>query len=107
MEARLQGTIRVTDQCTFVDSGDFTLLLVWPADRTTWDADDQRVTLASLDGETVTWSDGDRMIVGGGGSSASELGLSPEQHVARMEWVAAPDSRCPAEHVWIVGEPSQ
>jgi hypothetical protein len=105
MEARAVGTLHITDTCVFLEeAGDELVLLVWPADRTTWHAATQTITLADLDGSTVTLRDGDRVALGGGGDSEAESGVSGEEWVSRTEWVAPPASSCPLDSRWFVGE---
>lgn len=107
MEAQLEGTMRITGDCAFVESADFDLLLVWPADRTTWNPTEQSATLTSSDGTSVTWRDGDRVSMGGGASSPADDAMTGSDWVSQREWVAQPNLDCPLEHFWIVGEDAQ
>jgi hypothetical protein len=51
--ARTEGTLRITDTCVFLDGPSGPELLVWPADRTTWNAQTRAITFANFDGSTV------------------------------------------------------
>lgn len=105
MEALAAGTLRITESCVFLEeAGDDLLLLVWPADRTTWSADPPGVTIRNLDGTSVTLRDGDRISLGGGGDSLAEGGVSGVEWVRRTVWVAPPALTCPLDARWFVGE---
>ena len=95
MEALTTGTLRITDECVVVldmAAGD-AVLLVWPADRTTWDAGTGTIRLRSLTGIAVTLRNGAQISLGGGGGIVTE-------------WIAFPAPSCPIEPYWIVGEPA-
>ena len=79
------------------------VLLVWPADRTTWDAESGTVTFANFDGGTASAGDGTRVVLGGGGDSNDEAGTTTEDWLAGMTWVAPPDATCPLDARWWVG----
>jgi hypothetical protein len=68
-------------QLSLEEAGNDLLLLVWPADRTTWNGEEHAVTLENLDGSAVTLRDGDRVSLGGGGDSVAESGVSGEEWV--------------------------
>ncbi|MBA2373621.1 MAG: hypothetical protein H0V74_05405 [Chloroflexi bacterium] len=105
MEALAAGTLRITESCVFLEeAGDDLLLLVWPADRTTWSADPPGVTIRNLDGTSVTLRDGDRISLGGGGDSLAEGGVSGVEWVRKTVWVAPPALTCPLDARWFVGE---
>lgn len=104
-EALATGTLHITDTCVFLEeAGDDLSVLIWPADRTTWDPDQRAITLKNLDGSTLSMRDGDRVRLGGGGDSVTESGVSGQEWVARTEWVAPPASSCPMDARWFVGE---
>lgn len=104
MEARLEGTLQITDECALVESGRHRLLLLWPADRTTWDSAEQAVTLEDLDGTSVTWGKGSYVVLSGGGVSAAERGVAEEEWLAHTPWVAEPSLNCQTTGWWIVGQ---
>jgi hypothetical protein len=101
--ARDEGTLRITDTCVTLERAGEVQLLFWPADRTTWDGVARAVTFENFDGTVVTVSDGDDVVLGGGGDSELESGRSGEEWVDGMEWVAPPDTSCPLETRWGVG----
>ncbi len=102
--ARTEGTLRITDTCVFlVERGGGPVLLVWPADRTTWDAGARTITFANFDGTSVSVGDGMRVVLMGGGGGSSESGIAPEVWLAGMTWVARPVAGCPVDPHWGVG----
>lgn len=104
MEALTGGTLRLAEDCAFLDTGDEDMLLVWPADRTTWNPDGRTVTLEDFNGDRGTGGDGDAIRVGGGGSTVDEGAAPGDEWVERIDWVSAPDESCPTDSRWIVGE---
>lgn len=99
MEARMTGTLRLTENCALLDTRGEDVLLVWPADRTTWNPDERTATLENVrNDETGTAGDGDRVAMGGG---APSLG---EGWVDDIEWVSPPGPSCPTTAPWFVGE---
>lgn len=104
--ARNEGTLRITDTCVTLERLGEVTLLTWPADRTTWDERSRTITFENFDGTTVTVADWDVVVVGGsGGGSESEAegGLSAEEYLDRIDWVAPPASSCPLDSWWGVG----
>jgi hypothetical protein len=101
--ARTEGTLRITDACVFLDTPGGRSLLVWPADRTTWDAQTRTITFANFDGSTVSAGDGTAVVLGGSGDSMEESGMTIEAWLARTPWVARPADSCPLESRWWVG----
>ena len=101
--ARTEGTLRITDACVFLDTPGGRSLLVWPADRTTWDAQASTITFTNFDGSTVSAGDGTAVILGGSGDSSEESGTTSQEWLARTPWVAAPAASCPFESSWWVG----
>lgn len=109
--ARNEGTLRITDACVYLeDPGGDLWLLTWPADRTTWSEESRSITFenfAAFDGTIVTVGDGDPVVLGGGGSSEAESGISGEEWVRRVDWVAPPAPSCSLDrrfHVGVVGD---
>jgi hypothetical protein len=101
--ARTEGTLRITEECVHVEwRGELTFLF-WPADRTLWDAASRAITFRNFDGTFATVSDGDTVVLGGGGDSAAESGLTGEQWVSSMRWVAPPAASCSLDQRWAVG----
>jgi hypothetical protein len=101
--ARTEGTLRIADACVFLDQPGGPSLLVWPADRTTWDGTSRTVTFANFDGSPVSARDGTTVVLGGSGDSNSESGTTTEAWLARTSWVAPPAASCPVESRWWVG----
>jgi len=101
--ARSEGTLRITDTCVFLDQPGGPSLLVWPADRTTWNGQTRTITFANFDGTTVSARDGTPVVLGGSGDSNDASGTTTEAWLARTPWVAPPAASCPAESRWWVG----
>lgn len=101
--ARTEGTLRITDACVFLNTPGGPRLLVWPADRTTWDAQTRTITFANFDGSTMSAGDGTPVVLGGSGDSNDESGTTTEAWLARTRWVAPPAASCPVESRWWVG----
>lgn len=112
MDALTVGTIRITDTCVYLEEGGDDVaegeagergatnqvLLIWAANWTRWDPDDEAVLYAPFGNAPVRLRDGDRVSLGGGGASADEGGIGQQR------WVNPPDPSCPTGHVWVVGE---
>lgn len=103
-EALIEGSLRVGDRCVLLDERGEDVLLIWPADRTRWDADSGTITFESTGGEIVTLGDGDHVAFGGGGSSVEEGGQSAGEFVAGLDWVSPPAPECVLETRWFVNE---
>ena len=104
---RAEGTLRITDACVYLGwpPGELTLLF-WHADQVTWNEEARAITFENFDGSVVTVGDGDHVVLGGsGGGSDSEAegGISGEEFVRRMDWVAPPASSCSLDRWWGVG----
>jgi hypothetical protein len=102
--ARAEGTLLIADACVYLVFRGRDTLLFWPADRTRWNEQARTITFSNFDGTVATASDGDAVVLGGGGDSAAESGVSGREWVSRMVWVAPPDPTCSAEVRWGVGE---
>lgn len=103
-EALIEGSLQVGDQCVLLDERGTDVLLVWPADRTSWDAESETITFLLPTGEIVILGDGDRVVLGGGGSSVEEDGKSAGEFVAGLDWVSPPAHECVADTRWFVNE---
>jgi hypothetical protein len=79
------------------------VLLVWPQNRTIWTPEGATVSFLLGEGQWVTFTDGDRVTFGGGGSSVNEGGLAADDWVASIVWVAEPDPACVTDTRWFVG----
>lgn len=102
--ARTEGVMRITDTCTFLAERGGPVLLLWPADRASWDAVGRTITFENFDGTTVTVRDEDIVALGGGGGSSSESGVSVDVWLAQTHWVAQPPASCPLDPYWRVGD---
>jgi hypothetical protein len=101
--ARTEGTLHITDDCAFLDTAGGPVVLVWPADRTAWNAEAQTITFTNFDGSTVSVGDGASVVLGGSGDGATESGTTVEAWLARTPWVARPAPSCPLDSWWSVG----
>jgi hypothetical protein len=101
--ARTEGTLRITDACVFLVTPDGPTMLVWPADRTIWDAQVSSITFTNFDGSTVSAGDGTAVVLGGSGDSSDESGTTSQEWLAATPWVAPPAASCPVESWWWVG----
>lgn len=103
-QALANGTLRVTADCVTVETSEENTLLVWPADRTQWDSDRRNVLFRTSSNDWVRLKSGDRVIVGGSGSSATETGITGDEWLARMDWISEPAKSCPMNTRWSVAE---
>ena len=104
-QARTGGVLRITADCVLLENlVGRASLLAWPADRTTWDAEELAVVFESEDDGTLRLKDGDQIIVGGGGSLVEEGGLSGPEWIQSLEWVAKPAASCPLDARWTVSD---
>ena len=105
MDALSTGVLRVTERCVVLETaGGESELLVWPADRTRWNAADGTIGFAHPEWSWLTLRDGEAVSFGGGGDSAAEGGVSGAEWAASVDWVAPPDPSCPMETRWYVSE---
>lgn len=94
-------TVRITDQCVFMTENnekDERTLLVWAADRATWNEDAATITYEDSDG-SVTIADGDRVNISGGYRHFESF----QELVASIEWVSPPAEACRTTEFWDVG----
>lgn len=103
-EALIEGTLRVTPECVLLDERGEDVLLIWPADRTRWNAPSRTISFTTGEGRTVTLSDGDPVAFGGGGSGVEEGGRPPAEFLAATEWVAEPRASCVTDTRWFIDE---
>jgi hypothetical protein len=101
---RLEGRLVITDTCVFVErtNGD-QFLLLWPADRSAWDADTRTITFRNVDETIAAMKDGDQVVLGGGGDSREKSGATFDDWLARLRWVAQPGAGCLPDQWWVVG----
>lgn len=104
MDARNEGVLRITDQCTFLERGGERSLLAWPAERTRWNAGAASISFRTRSGNEVTVRDGDEIVLGGGGSSRAEGGGTGAEWASRLTWVSPPDASCLVDFRWEISE---
>lgn len=92
--ARNEGTLVITERCSFLERGGERQLLVWPGPRTEWSAATGEIEFTTLDGRAVRLGSGDAVVLAGGGSSRQEDGLDGEAWAERIEWALPPDPQC-------------
>ncbi len=103
-EAQTTGILRITESCALLEEPEGALaLLIWPANRTTWVVEEGAIRFTNLDNSTVTLRDGERVSLGGGGSSLAEGGIPGDEFVRQTEWVSPPSPSCPNDVRWSVG----
>jgi hypothetical protein len=100
--ALTSGTLEITDRCTFLASGDRRMLLVWPAERTSWNPGTGVIRLTSLNGQTIDLRHGQQVALGGGGSSRAEDGLGADAWAASFDWVSRPAQECISDERWSI-----
>lgn len=101
--ARAEGILTVTESCVVIVTAGEPTLLLWPADRSVWDADQQVVRFTNIDGSTVAAGDGSPVFVGGSGDNNEEFGSTTQEWLASTTWVKPPGEACPLEERWWVG----
>lgn len=103
-DARNEGTLVITEECTFFDvaGAGIRQLLVWPAERTQWNAADRSITFTNIGGGDVQIRDSDYLVLGGGGSSRAEGGEDGETWAASIDWVHPPAAECLTDERWTV-----
>jgi hypothetical protein len=101
--ARTEGTLRITETCVVLITNGGAMVLVWPADRTTWNAGQGAIAFANDDGSTMTAGDGDYVVLGGSADSFEDGGVTPQEWLVQTPWVQAPDPTCPLDTRWWVG----
>lgn len=106
--ALTSGTLRISDQCVFLEADGNATLLVWPREGTTWDASTRTIQFQNREGEFVDLRDGQRVSLGGSGTILEEApsgeATSWGQWVSSIEWEAEPSPTCTADASWAVGQ---
>lgn len=101
-EALIGGVLTLDGNCTAVETGTESVLLVWPADRTTPVQEEGSISFETLDGELHTLSYGNDVTFAGGGSSVDEGGLPAAAWIERIDWVAEPEQSCVENSRWSI-----
>lgn len=99
MDTRARGTLRIGEECVFLQTPAGHSLVVWPADRTTWDGDSAAVVFEDADASTVRLADGDRVAATGG----FDQNGTPSEEWVSVEWVSPPAQACETDVRWILG----
>lgn len=102
--ALVRGSLQIDDRCVLLDEQGEDVLLVWPADRTAWNAEGGTVTFIRNNGQVARLRGGDQVSLGGGGSSRGEDGLAADEFMAGIDWVAEPDPECVVDSRWFIYE---
>jgi hypothetical protein len=104
MDAAISGRLRITNACVFlIAPPDDEILLVWPAERTSWDEQLRTITVINHDESVVTLRDGMSIRLGGGGFSDAESDLTMVEWLQQRR-VGAPDAQCIPSEAWIVAD---
>ena len=105
--ARTEGVMRLTGECAMLEvlNGDV-LLLVWPADATTWQPESKTILSRGFGGEVVAVGDGQEVVLSGSGTPfiGPEAEMTMAEWVAAREWEAAPRGSCTSDQAWSIGE---
>jgi hypothetical protein len=102
--ALISGTIQITDSCVLLGEGGDAVLLVWPAEGTTWDGEAMAVEFVGRSGGRAVLQDGDRVSFGGGGSSVDEDGTTASDFLESVTWISEPPRDCVVDVRWFVGD---
>lgn len=103
-EALTHGTLRITDDCAFLEGAGSSAILVWHDQRTTWRPEAREIAFRNHDGRQVTLRDGDQVSLGGGGDSTLEGDKPAAEWIAGIDWVSKPDPSCPLEDRWFIND---
>lgn len=90
-DALASGVVRMEGLCVYLEMDTQNVLLVWPSDRTRWEASAGQIMFTRSDDRIVSISSGQRLSVGGGHSVPTD------------DWVAAPNALCPTAQ-WFVSD---
>jgi hypothetical protein len=89
MEGLAHGTLTIEGACTWVVAGRDRFILVWPEERTRWDAVTAEIVFTSRDGVAKRIRNGMEVALGGGAINDTD-GAAYTQ----VDWVARPAARC-------------
>lgn len=112
-DALTTGVVRITDECVVLETSDGgSTLLVWSSEQASWDPQERQILFRNRGGEVIVLRDGDEVGFGGSGRALSRDEASPEEWdgltwddwLPTIDWVAAPDPTCRAGSAWSVGE---
>lgn len=98
-QARTEGVVVITDACVFLERDGERGVLVWPADRTRWNAGEGTIAFSTVAGNDVTVESGQHVALGGGGAHVSEDGAGWADNI---EWTRRPAPECLTDGAWFV-----
>lgn len=102
LDALIEGTIRITDECVLLEERGDMVLLVWPSNRIQWDKGSATVQFTDPNSGPVTIEDGQVVRLGGGGTSVNEGGLGAQEWLDSIKWIAEPPLSCVTDTRWSV-----
>ena len=89
------GILRITNNCTYLMSGDQVLVfLIWP-EPTSWNEANQSIAFVGVRGEQMELRDGDRIRPGG-------MPVEGNLPMEDIPFVTPPDSACQTDSLFIV-----
>ena len=97
--ARTEGTLVLTATCVFIERDGERMLLVWAADRTSWNPITNEISFRNPRGESTTVRSGQEVVLGGG---APDDDVATDKWAAAIDWVARPDPACVTDIRWYV-----
>jgi hypothetical protein len=108
-DALTSGALRLSGDCAVLEHDDArTTLIVWPASRTTWEADLGIIRFERRDGGILEVADGATVRFAGSGGSFdsgdSSEGVKRSEWLASVEWSVEPAAECHADGFWFVGD---
>ena len=102
-EVSVDGAIRVSDLCVFLDRQGHETLLVWPA-ATHWDPSLGHITYTNSDGSPQIFSDGNHLVFRGVISTRADGGQTNQEWVASIMWILPPATQCLRDNRLFVDE---
>lgn len=104
-DAAIGGRLSITDDCVLlVPEPSSEILLLWPMERTSWDAPSRTITFVNTDGSVIDLRDGMLVRMGGGGFSEAEADISIQEWLGLRDWVKPPADTCIGIEAWYMGE---
>ena len=99
-EARIEGDLIVGSRCVFLDTGGDRFLLIWPEEKTAWDADAHEVIFGEPSSGRLRLGNGHHVAFSGGGWALGDQDSPPPG-----EALLAPiDPSCSAGQGWFIGD---
>ena len=98
-EAALQGVLRITEDCVYLQARGGSTLVIWPSNLSAWRPSLSAVEFINPAGPVLVAA-GDNLVLGGSGMANT----GGEDWVGKFEWVAEPNPSCPLKAYWQVAE---